>query len=133
MKYILIEEGEDRTAIASNTVRSIHKTDFTKSNRYYLSLERDNGETDKFVVDDFEVREMSALELTAWLKGEDVSDEDEEKVAWQKYKQALETINNSESTWGIIPSTIKDWLEHRINACWATEECMKEYEREDDE
>lgn len=115
--------------------------------------------------DDFEVKEMSALELTKWLKGEQASKEDDEEeenrpfynplegmvkalkplkkiikdiepsdedLEWQQYKQALKTINNSESIGGVIPQHIKDWLEHQINACWASEEYYKQL-GEDDE
>lgn len=87
MEYILIEEEKERIAIALNTVRSIHKADFTKSSRRYLYLERDTGDFNRFVVNDFEVREMSGLELTEWLKGEDVSDEDSDDE-----KTGLETM-----------------------------------------
>lgn len=75
MEYILIKKGKDRTAIASNTVRSIRKIDFTDSNSCYLYLERDNDDSDKHLVDNFEIAEMSASELTTWLKGEKFDDE----------------------------------------------------------
>lgn len=132
MKYILIEEGEDRTAIASNTVVTMKHTDMINSSRYYLSLERDNGETDKFVVDDFEVREMSAVELTSWLKGEDVSDEDEEKVAWQKFEEALNIVNDCRDLGVYLPLPMQMWLANQLNAIWAGRDYAKE-NREDDE
>ena len=90
MEYILIEEEKERIAIALNTVRSIHKADFTKSSRRYLYLERDTGDFNRFVVNDFEVREMSGLELTEWLKGEQVSKEDDEEEENRPFYNPLE-------------------------------------------
>ena len=116
MQYILIAKEQERIAIASNAVRSMRKADFTNSSAYYLFLERDNGETDRFRVDNFEVREMSGLELTEWLKGEEVRDVDsDEDLEWQQYKQALETIYRGAPIGVLVPRHVRDWLEYELS------------------
>lgn len=116
MQYILIAKEKERIAIASNAVRSIRKTDFTDSNRYRIFLERDTGDFNRFVVDNFEVREMSGLELTEWLKGEEVRDVDsDEDLEWQQYKQALETIYRGAPIGVLVPRHVRDWLEYELS------------------
>ncbi len=109
MEYILIEEEKERIAIALNTVRSIHKADFTKSSRRYLYLERDTGDFNRFVVNDFEVREMSGLELTEWLKGEQKESKDDEHKEKSPLEDTLEKMGKAfkEANWNFKESAKK--------------------------